>query len=174
MLVGAVNPPRVSYATAAQQVAFYDRLLERAAALPGIETAALSSVVPLGGDNDMSIVVEGKPAPANDAESAAVWYRLVSPEYFRAMGITLQRGRNFAPREAAPAVVVSDATARRFWTDGDPLGRRVRFSDDVGAPWFTVVGVAGDVRMRGPRGDEPQRRSTCRTGSSPRSAPTWS
>ena len=153
VLVGTVNPPRVSYATAAQQVAFYDRLLERVSSLPGIETAALTSIVPLGGDNDMDILVEGKPAPANNAEGDTVWYRLVSPEYFRAMGIALQRGRNFETREAAPAIIVSDATARRFWKDGDPLGRRVRFSEDVSAPWFTVVGVAGEVRMRGPRGE---------------------
>jgi putative ABC transport system permease protein len=153
VLVGAVNPPRVSYATAGQQVAFYDRLLERASSLPGIETAALTSIVPLGGDSDMSILVEGKPVPTNDAQSDAVWYRLVSREYFRAMGIALQRGRNFEPREAAPAIIVSDATARRFWKDGDPLGRRVRFSEDASAPWFTVVGVAGEVRMRGPRGE---------------------
>jgi putative ABC transport system permease protein len=150
VLVGAVNPPRVSYATAGQQVAFYDRLLERASSLPGIETAALTSIVPLGGDNDMDILVEGKPAPRTDAEGDTVWYRLVSPEYFRAMGIALERGRNFEPREAAPAIIVSEATARRFWKDDNPLGRRVRFSS---APWFTVVGVAGEVRMRGPRGD---------------------
>ena len=153
VLVGAVNPPRVSYGTAAQQVAFYDRLLERASSLPGIESAALTSIVPLGGDNDMSILVEGKPAPANNAEGDAVWYRLVSREYFHAMGIALKRGRNFEPRESAPAIIVSDATARRFWKDGDPLGRRVRFSEDASAPWFTVVGVAGEVRMRGPRGE---------------------
>jgi len=153
VLVGRVNPPRVSYATAGQQVAFYDRLLERASTLPGIETAALTSIVPLGGDSDMSILVEGRPVPKNDAEGDAVWYRLVSPEYFRAMGIALERGRNFEPREAAPAVIVSDATGRRFWKDDNPLGRRVRFSEDVNAPWFTVVGVAGEVRMRGPRGE---------------------
>ena len=86
VLVGAVNPPRVSYAAAAQQVAFYDRLLERASSLPGVESAALASVVPLGGDSDMSILVEGKPAPANDADSDAVWYRIVSREYFRRDG----------------------------------------------------------------------------------------
>jgi putative ABC transport system permease protein len=153
VLVGAVNPPRVSYGTAAQLVAFYDRLLERASSLPGIESAALTSIVPLGGDNDMSILVEGKPVPANDAEGDAVWYRLVSPEYFHTMGVALKRGRNFEPRESAPAIIVSDATAQRFWKDDDPLGRRVRFSVDAGAPWFTVVGVAGEVRMRGPRGE---------------------
>ena len=61
MLVGTVLPPRVSYSTAEQQVAFYDRLLERISALPGVDTAALSSVLPLGGDSDTSMLVEGQP-----------------------------------------------------------------------------------------------------------------
>ncbi|HET7218590.1 MAG TPA: ABC transporter permease [Vicinamibacterales bacterium] len=153
VLVGAVNPPRVTYSTREQQIAFYDRLLERAASLPGVETAALSSVVPLGGDSDMSVLVEGKPIPRTDAETDAVWYRLISSEYFRAMQIPLKRGRTFEAREAAPAIVVSEATARRFWKDQDPIGRRVRFSSGDQAPWFTVVGVVGEVRMRGPRGE---------------------
>ena len=153
VLVGAVNPPRAAYATRAQQVAFYDRLLDRVSSLPGVETAALSSVVPLGGDSDMSVLVEGRPLPRNDAESDAVWYRLVSADYFRAMQIPLTRGRTFAPREAAPAVVVSEPTARRFWKDENPIGRRIRFGSGDDAPWFTVVGVAGEVRMRGPRGE---------------------
>jgi putative ABC transport system permease protein len=153
VLVGAVLPPRVSYSTAEQQVAFYDRLLERISVLPGVDTAALSSVLPLGGDSDMSVLVEGKPAPRTDAETTAVWYRLVSPTYFTAMTIPIERGRSFQPREASPSVVVSATTARRFWNGEEPIGRRVRFSEDANAPWFTVVGVAGDVRMRGARGE---------------------
>ena len=153
VLVGTVLPPRVSYSTAAQQVAFYDRLLERVSGLPGVDTAALSSVLPLGGDSDMSVLVEGKPAPRTDAETTAVWYRLVSPTYFTAMTIPIERGRSFQPREAAPSVVVSATTARRFWDGEEPIGRRLRFSEDASAPWFTVIGVAGDVRMRGARGE---------------------
>jgi putative ABC transport system permease protein len=153
VLVGTVLPPRVSYSTAEQQVAFYDRLLERISVLPGVDTAALSSVLPLGGDSDMSVLVEGKPAPRTDAETTAVWYRLVSPTYFTAMTIPLERGRSFQPREAAPSVVVSATTARRFWNGEEPIGRRMRFSEDASAPWFTVIGVAGDVRMGGARGE---------------------
>ena len=153
VLVGTVLPPRVSYSTAEQQVAFYDRLLERISGLPGVDTAALSSVLPLGGDSDMSVLVEGKPAPRTDAETTAVWYRIVSPTYFTAMTIPIERGRSFQPREAAPSVVVSATTARRFWNGEEPIGRRMRFSEDASAPWFTVIGVAGDVRMRGARGE---------------------
>jgi putative ABC transport system permease protein len=153
VLVGQVNPPRVAYGTREQLVALYDRLAQRAAAIPGVETAALSSILPLGGDNDMTILPEGRPLPRTEAEALAVWYRLVSREYFRAVGIPIVAGRNFEPREAAPAVVVSDVTARRLWNGENPIGRRVRFSESADAPWFTVVGVAREVHMRGARGE---------------------
>jgi putative ABC transport system permease protein len=153
VLVGQVNPPRVRYSTPEQLVALYDRLLERASAIPGVETAALSSILPLGGDSDMTIYVEGKPLPRTDAESTAVWYRLVSREYFAAMRIPITSGRNFEPREAAPAIVVSDVSAARFWPGENPIGKRVRFDGGGNAPWFTVVGVAREVRMRGARSE---------------------
>ena len=151
VLVGQVNPPRVKYATREQLSAFYDCLLERVSQLPGIEKASLSSILPLGGDNDMDIAIEGRPAPQSENESTAVWYRLISPAYFDAIGIRLKHGRAFQSIEPAPVVVVSDVTARRFWNDENPLGKRVRFGDAT-APWFTVVGVVGEVRMRGARG----------------------
>jgi putative ABC transport system permease protein len=152
VLIGQVNPPRTSYGTAERLTAFYDRLLQRVSLLPGIEHASLSSIVPLRGDNDMDIAVEGRPAATDRTESLAVWYRLISPTYFETMSIPLLRGRAFATGEQAPVVIVSDVSARRFWGDEDPLGKRVRFGGDA-APWFTVVGVAGEVRMRGARGD---------------------
>jgi putative ABC transport system permease protein len=67
------------------------------------------------------------------------------------MSIPLRSGRHIAAGEPAPVVVVNETAARRFWPGEDPLGRRVRFSMRPDAPWFTVIGVAGDVRMRGPR-----------------------
>jgi putative ABC transport system permease protein len=153
VIVGTVLPPRVTYPKPEQQVAFYDRLLARVAALPGVETAALTSVLPLSGDSDMSVIVEGQPPPRSAGETPAVWYRLVSATYFQAMTIPINRGRGFQPGDAAPSVIVSETTARRFWKDTDPIGRRLRLSDGADAPWFTVVGVAGDVRVRGARGD---------------------
>jgi putative ABC transport system permease protein len=152
VLVGQVNPPRTEYSSDARLVAFYDRLLERVSVLPGVEVAALSSIVPLGGDSDMDIMIEGRPRPRTDAEATTVWYRLISPDYFRAMGVRIELGRGFERGESAPAVVVSEASARRFWNDENPIGRRVRFSGDPAAPWFTVVGVVSEVRMRGARG----------------------
>jgi putative ABC transport system permease protein len=153
VLVGGVLPPRVAYPTRDQQVTFFDRLLARVSVLPGVETAALSSIVPLGGDSDMSMLIEGRPMPRNEADTIAVWYRLVSPGYFKALQIPFREGRNFEPGEAAPGIIVSEASVRRLWNGRSPVGSRVRFSEDPKAPWFTVIGVVGEVRMRGPRGE---------------------
>jgi putative ABC transport system permease protein len=153
VLVGFVVPPQQQYATGPARTSFYDSLLERVSALPGVEHAALSSVIPLGGDSDMTLRIEGRPLPANDAEATTTWYRLVSADYLRAMSIGLLSGRGIAPREPAPVVVVNETGARRFWPGESPLGKRVRFSDRDDAPWFTVVGVAEDVKMRGARGE---------------------
>jgi len=152
VLVGQVLPPRVKYPAQEQQVAFYDRLLARVSTLPGVEDAALSSVIPLGGDSDMDIAIEGRPQPKTEADATAVWYRIVSADYFRVMRIAIPQGRAFEAREPAPSVIVSETSARRFWGDASPLGRRVRFGGGPDAPWFTVVGVAKDVQMRGARG----------------------
>jgi putative ABC transport system permease protein len=153
VLVGTVIPPQAKYPTDAQRITFYDQLVDRAAALPGVQTAAISSVIPFGGDSDMSLWIEGRPAPRDDSESLATWYRLVSADYLKAMSIPLRRGRGFERNEPAPVVIVSDTAARRFWPSEEALGRHVRFSEKADAPWFTVVGVAGDVRVRGARGD---------------------
>jgi putative ABC transport system permease protein len=151
VLVGQVLPPQPKYPNGAARIAFYDRLLERVAAIPGAERAALSSVIPLGGDSDMDLLVEGRPIPQSAADATTTWYRVVSAGYLQAMGIPLRNGRHIAPGEAAPVVVVSETAARRFWPGENPLGRRVRFSPRPDAPWFTVIGVAGDVRMQGAR-----------------------
>jgi putative ABC transport system permease protein len=151
VVVGSVITPQVKYPNREALVAFYDRLLERASALPGVQTAALSSNVPLGGDNDMDVAIEGQPPPPPGHETTT-WYRLISADYMKAMGIGMRSGRSFAPRESAPSVIVNETAARRFWPGEDPVGRRVRFAGPNGGS-FTVIGVAGDVSMRGARGE---------------------
>lgn len=151
VLVGFVNPPRTSYDTQAKHRAFYDQVLEKASALPGVRQAALASVLPLSGDSDTSIVIEGRPMPQTPAETPVTWYRLVSAGYFEAMGMTLRRGRSFGAGEPAPSVVVNETFVRKFFPADEPIGRRIRFSADT--PWFTIIGVAADARIRGARGE---------------------
>jgi putative ABC transport system permease protein len=152
VLAGLVLPPPAVYRTDAQRRAFYDRVLERAAALPGVKEASLSSVTPLGGDNDTDFTIEGRPEPRTPADATTVWYREVSASYFSAIGIPLRHGRLFTAADADPVVVINDAMARHYWPTEDPIGRRMAFGD-TGSRLFTIVGVVGNVQMRGPRGE---------------------
>jgi putative ABC transport system permease protein len=151
VLVGFVNPPGAGgYDTREKHRAFYDQVLERARALPGVRRAALASVLPLSGDSDMSFEIEGRPAPTSASRTPATWYRLVSAEYFEAMGVRIAAGRSLADRPATPSVVVNETFARTFFPREEPLGKRVRFGDD-NSPWFTIVGISADVKTRGAR-----------------------
>ena len=150
VITGFVNPPRAAgYDTRAKHLAFYDQVFEKARALPGVEQAALASVLPLsGGDNDTSFAIEGRPVPRSQSETPVTWYRIVSASYFDAMGIAISRGRAFAAREAAPSVVVNEMFVRTYFPHQEAIGRRIRLGPpDV--PWFTIIGVAADVRVGG-------------------------
>ena len=148
ILVGFLSPPRTAYPGAQLRRAFYDQVLEKAAALPGVTHAALSSILPLGGgDSDTSFMIEGRPPAQSQSETPVTWYREVSANYFEVMGIPLRAGRLFAAREAAPSVVVNETFVKKYFPGEDPVGKRMRFSEDQ--PMFTIVGVVGDVKMAG-------------------------
>lgn len=151
VLAGFVNPPRTAYDTRIKHRVFYDQVLDKAAAIPGVEKAAMTSVLPLTGDSDMGFIIEGRPAPSSQSETPVTWYRLVSAEYLDVMGMTLRQGRQFDAREAAPSVIVNETLVRTFFRNDNPLGRRLRFSDAADAPWFTIVGVVADAKIRGAR-----------------------
>jgi putative ABC transport system permease protein len=153
VLIGSVNPPRTTYDTQAKHRVFYDQVLEKASAIPGVRTAALASVLPLSGDSDMNFIIEGRPMPKSPSEAPVTWYRLISAGYFDAMGMTLVRGRVFASGEAAPSVIVNETLVRKFFPSEEPIGRRVKFSPDADAPWFTILGIAADAKVRGARGE---------------------
>jgi putative ABC transport system permease protein len=149
LLVVDVVPP-----VGTQPLPFYDGLLERLGALPGVTSAALGSSLPFAGPNSgNTVAIEGRtygPGEAPDADS-----RAVSPSYFRALGIPIVRGRTFvrADTPSAPAVLINQTAARRFFPDEEAIGRRIRLGE---APWSTVAGVAGDSRyfgMEDPRDD---------------------
>ncbi|CAN5800421.1 ABC transporter permease [soil metagenome] len=153
VLIGFVNPPRTSYDTPAKHRVFYDQVLEKASAIPGVRRAALASVLPLSGDSDMGFSIEGRPAPQRESETPITWYRQVSAGYFDAMGMQLVRGRGFDERESAPSVIINETFVRKYFPSEEPMGRRLRFSDADDAPWFTIIGIAADARIRGARGE---------------------
>jgi putative ABC transport system permease protein len=142
------------YATREDRTAFFEPLLERLGAIPGVEAAGLVLLRPLsdpiGWDYDFT--VEGQTSEQQERNPPCN-YEAVSADYFRAMRIPLARGRVFGPEdgpEGGPVAIVSRALAERFWPGQDALGRRLKFGPaDGDAPWHSVVGVVGDVRNRG-------------------------
>jgi len=152
VVTGFVLPPAQKYPTEEHRRVFFDRVLERAASLPGVVRAAATSVIPLdGGDSDVDFLVEGQLVPANPEDSSVTWYRLVSAGYFEVMGIALQAGRPFQPAEPELVVIVNQALADKYWPGQSPVGRRLKFGGGD-PPWRTVVGVVGDVKQQGARG----------------------
>ena len=151
LIAGFVNPPGAAgYNSPEKHLAFYDRVFDNAKALPGVQNVAMASVLPLSGDSDTSFSIEGASAPRSQSETPVTWYRLVSASYFETMGVAIRRGRSFQTREATPVVVVNETFARSYFPGSEALGRRIRLGgpDD---PWFTIVGIAADVKIRGAR-----------------------
>ncbi len=141
---------QLRYPTEAHRAALYTRVLERARAIPGVESAALvNSLLPppnaLGGP----FLIEGRALVAA-SDSATANVRLVSANYFRHLGIPLLQGRSFSEsdvRGAPQTVILSRFVAQKYWPDGDAVGRRIRLGTPATeSEWLTVVGVVGDVR----------------------------
>jgi hypothetical protein len=116
-----------------------------------VKQAALTSVVPLTGDSDTRFLIEGRPVATRSEDALITWYRIVSANYFATMEIPLKRGRLFTDREPEPVVVINETAARRYWPGEDPIGRKVNVRN-LKDPWATIVGIVGDVQMRGARG----------------------
>ena len=133
-----------------QRAIFYRRMLDSLRAIPGVRDVAVSSGIPFGnGAYTTTPIVTTGASPLPPDTAVPTDWRIVSPGYFKAMNISLLRGREFTdadtPSTAPLTVVVSRATAQRFWGDTDPLGRILHRQGDL-ARQYTVVGVVGDVR----------------------------
>ncbi|HEX8457752.1 MAG TPA: ABC transporter permease [Pyrinomonadaceae bacterium] len=143
---------RKKYPDSAQQVAFLQNLLQRTAALPGVEAVGLVNPLPLNGNFDAySFGFPGR-APFAHGEEPSADRRIISPDYFRAMNINVQRGRAFSERDARdapPVCIINETFARRHFAGTDPLGQRIEFTDTEDAPPREVVGVVADVRHAG-------------------------
>lgn len=137
--------PGPKYSDRTQRTAFLNAVLERAASVPGIESAAATDALPLDRDRSWGIRAVGESEP--EEEWASVFVRMVSPDYARTMKIPLIAGREFDSRDTSdsePVVVLNETAARRLWPGRDPVGRMVRVESER-----RVVGVLGDVRHGG-------------------------
>lgn len=142
--------PKLGYPDAGTRLAFYEQLLPKLTALPGVLSASPDHMGPGSGNVGLgaAMIFDGQ-SPQEAAKNPWASWEPVTPSYFRTLGIPVIRGRSFTladSRDGAPVAVVSDAVARRYWPSQDPLGKRLRLASEF--PWATVVGVAADLRYR--------------------------
>ena len=127
---------------------FFDDLLGRARQLPGVESAALASTFPLyARDTEGSALVQVNDTQVHDP--TPVNGRIVTPDYFRTLGIRLNLGREFTEQDdgkSSPVVIINQHMAEHYWPNRSPLGKQISISPNE---WITVVGVVGDVRQQG-------------------------
>src|SRR5436309_82467 len=132
-------------ATVRERGAFYNELMRRLEALPGVSAVGAINLIPLTGINYEGVAVEGR-----DAASETALVSAVEGHYTRALGIALREGREFTEAEGergGHVVIINETMARHYWPRESPLGRRIRFGRDPAAPWWTIVGVSPDLKQ---------------------------
>ena len=130
--------------------AFYQRLLDRVGALPGVSSVSLANYLPLGFTRQTTGVLIDDVQPPLGEQGFPVGLMTVGPNYFQTMGIPVLRGREFSPRdreETQSVIIINEAMAHRFWSGQNPVGQRVTFAFG-GRPGFEVVGVVKTGKYR--------------------------
>jgi putative ABC transport system permease protein len=152
MLTMNVAPTGESYRSPAQLLAYWDRVIERVQAIPGVEKVALTGSVPMGGG--MSVLAfqpdSKPPMPAN--QQPLTNYVDVGPGYFSTLGVPVLQGREFTGHDAVEnprVIIINEAMARREYPNGDAVGRRFSFGNDEqdNPQWLEIIGVVGNVRQ---------------------------
>ena len=165
----SISLPQKKYTTQEARAQFYDRLLENLRGLPGVESVAAASGLPLGNNGwQTSYVIDGQPEPPRD-QVPLLEACLVTPDYFKAMNIPLLRGRTFTDRDnrahlagrdlsklnenqregaGLNLIVIDEEFAKRHWPNEDPIGKHVRIGgSNPQNPKLEVIGVVGRVKM---------------------------
>ncbi len=148
-------PSGVKYDEREQIAAFYEQLVERVQATPGVRSAAAISRIPLAGDRSTSgLTIEGR--PPSPGEQREVHYRVVTPGYFRTMKIPLRQGRELTGQDNArtpPVALVNQTMANKHWPGEDAVGKRIRLGPNPNSQWITIAGVVGDAQNFGLEND---------------------
>jgi putative ABC transport system permease protein len=158
VLTMGIGLPGAKYPQPPQAVAFYDGLLTRLRQIPGVQNAGTISTMMLSNvPNSTFMSAEGRDSKPDDQE---VTTDGVSPGFFATIGARMVAGRDFGSQDqpaSLPVVIVNEHMAKRYWPNGNAVGRRIRFGqsnpaqpvDSTQNPWITVVGVVGDMRRTG-------------------------
>ena len=148
--------PPAKYQTETQMKTFHDAVIERMGALAGVRVVGTVSYgLPMGDGGLLGdFEIEGQSERSRHLMASKL---VVSPGYFGALGMSLIQGRWFDDHDTSksqPVAIVSESLARRFWPKGDAPGKRISLGWE-GSPWYSVIGVAGDVKQMGLQKDAP-------------------
>jgi putative ABC transport system permease protein len=163
VLTMRLSPLASSYQNNDQVSAMYERLMQDVKSLPGVQSAAVTDRIPMGGGNGDTIMqIDGRPFELETARYNTD-FRVVSPEYFEAMRIRLIAGRYFSESDkpgAGKVAIINETLARRQWPDQDPIGKRLRLLDApperATSEYMEIVGTVADAKNRSLTGETRQ------------------
>ncbi|HEY6388908.1 MAG TPA: ABC transporter permease [Candidatus Acidoferrum sp.] len=150
VLTLSLSLPEEQYQKEPGRAAFHEQVLQRLAAIPHVQSAALATYVPYadGGGTGLSpFTIEGR-APEDRGQTTSTIVETISPNYFRLMNIGLRDGRELSEsdRDTTPVAVISQNVARRYFQGENPLGKKLKIGKaDADSPWMTIVGIVDDV-----------------------------
>ncbi|MFN2455432.1 MAG: ABC transporter permease [Pyrinomonadaceae bacterium] len=153
VLTMQVSLPSARYAEPSEKARFYEQLLARVKALPGIEAASVTTALPLTGETfGGPFSIEGRPLDMTGKPPHA-HIRTTAPGYFHVMSIPFIAGRDFSDadtNESIPVVVINETFARGFFAGGDPIGKRIKIGAPASPrPWMQIAGIIRDVKSDG-------------------------
>jgi putative ABC transport system permease protein len=150
-----ITLPIARYPQAADRLAFQERLKARLESLPGVDKLTVVSQPPAGGAQVVGLKIEGREMNDENNRLPTVARIIVVPDYFESLDLAIRRGRGFTDTDGdlgAEAVIVNEVFAARYFPDVDPLGSRLRLggdinrgTEDLSAPWLTIIGVSPPV-----------------------------
>ena len=152
LLVADIPLSPNAYPNSVERMQFFDRLLEKLRAAPGVRSAGAASTLPVTGTGSaIHFNIEGR-APKSPHDYVIMGYRPVTAGYLETLGVPLVHGRFIteSDTERAPfVVVINQAAARQYFPDGDPLGKHLQLgaTPDTAVPWMEVVGIVGDLKQ---------------------------
>ena len=151
VLTVSLDLPEEQYKEKPARAAFHEQVLQRLAAIPHVQSAALATYVPYadgGGTGLQPFTIEGR-APVERGELTSTIVETISPNYFRLMNIGLRDGRELNDSDGdttAPVAVISQNVAKRYFPGENPLGKKLKIGKaDADSPWMTIVGIVDDV-----------------------------
>jgi putative ABC transport system permease protein len=149
-----VQLPEDKYPSADARARFHDLLKARLETIPGVESTAISSNIPLGGSMRYPYELSDSREPTDEQRRPRLSALLIGPNYFRTLGAALLAGRVFRDADGVsgvPVAIVNQRFAKQHWPGQEPLGKRIRlFEGKTPQPWLTVVGVVSNIVQYGP------------------------